>query len=58
MLEKSGEVVLTELELEQIKKGQTPKRLEKDWGFEYNELRKVVDNDQFTLVNEENKEDN
>lgn len=55
MLEKSSTITLTKEEVKQVKAGENPERLEKDWGLSYNDSRDLVDKGQFVLVNEETK---
>lgn len=55
MLEKSSTITLTKEEVQQVKVGKNPERLEKDWGLKYNDSRDLVDQGNFVLVNEEIK---
>jgi hypothetical protein len=42
MLEKSSTIYLTESEVNEIKQGSLPKRLETEWGFSLNDAKELV----------------
>lgn len=57
MLEKSGLIPMTSSDFLSYEQGQVPERLQKDWGiFSIDELRGIVDNNQFQLVGLEDNE--
>lgn len=51
MLEKSGTILLTKEDLEEYGNGRVSDRLQEEWGMSYEELRFVVENNNYKVIN-------
>jgi hypothetical protein len=50
MLEKSGEIVLTEEEIKKSKKGVVSKRIQEDWGLTAEQLSEIVEDNNYKVT--------
>lgn len=51
MLEKSGEVILTDEDVKKSKEGVVTQRIKENWGFTLDELTKIVENNNYIITN-------
>ena len=53
MMEKSGQLVLTDDDLKQYKEGKVSERIVTLWQLKYDELRQIINDGNYTLMNKE-----